>query len=421
MSAPGSAVKRRPALRTTSCEFVQILMKLQRAAQLVTATLDLDEMLEHVVKDLTESIGCLEVSVWLRDGHSEEMVLRGVRGCSQNAKGCRLKIGRGGIVGHVAATGKMRYAPDVRVDPYYIRCEPETRSSVGIPLKVRGETIGVFCVDHAETGALSHEQLQILQALASHITVAVENARAFQKERSEREAMRREAEDARIIQQALFPKAFPLIAGFSFEAEWCPAGLVGGDWFDFIDLGNDRHGIVLADVSGKGMPAALLMSAARAVLRTVVRIYDSPAEVLHHLSRTLSDDFPMGKFVTMIYGVLDAPSRTFTFASAGHPRPLLINGDCAYLDIDTGLPLGFGVSEYPEHTVKLRVGERLLLYSDGITEAMNREYEEYGPERLIDHFLQPGGCAESLLEHVRAFELGSDTADDATVVVINSR
>jgi sigma-B regulation protein RsbU (phosphoserine phosphatase) len=100
---------------------------------------------------------------------------------------------------------------------------------------------------------------------------------------------------------------------------------------------------------------------------------------------------------------------------------MLINGECGFIEVDTGLPLGFGVSAYPEHAVTLPPGARLLLYSDGITEAMNGEYEEYGPARLIDHFLQPGACAQNLLERVRAFELGSNTADDATAVVINSR
>jgi len=396
-------------------------MKLQRAAQLITSTLDLDVLLERVVNDIAESIGCVEVSVWLRDPESEDMVLHGVRGCTHNKKGSRLKIGQQGMVGHVAATGAMRYARDVRQDQHYIACELRTRSEVSLPLKVGGEVIGVLSVDHFEIDAFSEDQLQVFQALAAHIAVAIENARMFRRERAERERMEREANDARAIQQALLPKASPLVPGFAFETAWHPAGAVGGDWFDFIDMGNDRYGIVLADVSGKGMPAALLMAATRAILRTLVRVESSPARILASLSQTLAEDFPIGKFVTMIYAVLDARSREITLASAGHLRPLLINGECAFAEVETGLPLGLGASSYPEHTIHLKPGTRLLLYTDGITEAMNLLDEEYGARRLLDHFGNSDACVEGLIEEVQLFGRGSTRSDDATAVLIRSR
>jgi len=405
----------------SSCDFVQTLMKLQRAAQLITSTLDLDPLLERVVDDLAASIGSVEVCVWLRDPETDEMVLQGVRGCTLNQKGTRLKIGVQGIVGYVAATGAIHYAADVLLDPYYIPCEPETRSSANLPLRVRDEVIGVLSIDHNETNAFSDDQLQVLQALAGHVAVAIENARLFRHERVERERMHREGEEARAIQQALFLKAVPLVPGFAFETSWQPAGAVAGDWFDFIDLGSGRYGIALADVAGKGMPAALLMAATRSLLRSLAKLEASPAQTLMQLNRILLEDFPANKFVTMIYGVLDSSSREVTFASAGHPRPLLINGHCSFVAVDTGLPLGIRTSSYPEHTVKLAPGTQLLLYTDGITEAMNRHYEEYGPARLIEHFLRPDACVKSLIEEVQRFGCGSDGTDDATAVLVRSR
>src|SRR5439155_16060586 len=119
-----------------------------------------------------------------------------------------------------------------------------------------------------------------LEALAGHIAVAIENTRRFKHERLERERMQHEADDARAVQQALFVKAVPLVPGFAFETAWHPAGSVAGDWFDLIDLGDDRCGIVLADVSGKGMPAALLMSATRAIMRSLVKLQPSPSITL---------------------------------------------------------------------------------------------------------------------------------------------
>ena len=410
-----------PSRIHSSCDFVQTLMKLQRAAELITSTLDLDALLDRVVNDIADSIGCVEVSVWLRDPESDDMVLHGVRGCPQYKKGERLRIGHRGMVGHVAATGRMHYAPDVALDPYYVSCEVGTRSEVSLPLKVAGEVIGVLSVDDTQPNAFSGDQLQVLKALAGHIAVAIENARLFRVERCQRELMQNEADEARAVQQALFLKAVPLVSGFAFETAWHPAGSVAGDWFDFIDLGDERYGIALADVSGKGMPAALLMSATRSLLRSFAKMERSPAKTLMRLNQSLTEDFPMGKFVTMVYAVLDARSREITVASAGHLRPLLINGECSYLEVDTGLPLGLGASSYPEYTVHLKPGTRLLFYTDGITEAMNHLEEEFGPGRLLAHFLQSDACVEGLIQEVQRFGQGSDRSDDATAVLIRSR
>src|SRR5215470_2082660 len=405
----------------SSCEFVHTLMKLQRAAELITSTLDLEQLIDRVVNDMATSIGTVEVAIWLRHPETDEMVLQGVRGCKLHKRGSRLKIGCDGIVGHVSATGQSYYAPDVRLDPYYIPCEPSTRSEVSIPLKIGGRVMGVFSVDHNQVNAFSESQLAVMEALAGHIAVAIENARLFQLERVERERMQREADDARAMQQAIFLKATPLVPGFAFETAWHPAGSVAGDWFDFIDLGNNRYGIVLADVSGKGMSAALLMSATRAILRSLVKVHLAPGETLAQLNQTLLEDFPMGKFVTMIYGVLDANTRELIISSAGHLRPLLINSHNSFLEIEPGLPLGLIASSYPETTLRLEPGTHLLLYTDGITEARNREDEEYGAGRLLEHFQQPDACVNGLIHEVREFGHGSDHADDATVVLIRSR
>lgn len=411
----------------SSRDFVQMLMKLQRATNLIASTLDLDCLLDRVVNDIADSIGCVKVAVWLRAEDSEEMVLHGVRGSTKYKTGDRLQIGRQGMVGYVAGAGKMRYARDVKQDPHYIACEPVTRSEVCIPLKTAGIVIGVLCVDHHETDAFSDDRLKVLQAIAGHIAIAIENARLFKLERTGRERMQQESAEARAIQQALFLKPVPLIPGFCFETAWHPAGAVAGDWFDFIDLGNQRYGIVLADVSGKGMSAALLMSATRAILRSLAPLYSSPAETLEHLNRILTEDFPLGKFVTMIYGVLDASTRELTLASAGHLAPLLISHRSRFLDLDTGRPLGLspdlGVSSnpYPQCMVTLKPGTQLLLYTDGITEAMDGTEQEYGADRLIAHFVQPGACVNGLIADVQRFGGGSDRVDDATAVLIRSR
>ena len=134
-------------------ERVQEWLKLQKAAQKISSILDLDQLIDKIVNEIACSFGCVEINVYLHEPENSEMVLAGMRGCSVHQKGHRLKIGKEGMVGYVAATGQMRYAPDVNVDPYYISCEKHTRSEVAIPLQVDGKLVGVFTASHRELDA----------------------------------------------------------------------------------------------------------------------------------------------------------------------------------------------------------------------------------------------------------------------------
>src|SRR6202030_3717248 len=245
------------------------------------------------------------------------------------------------------------------------------------------------------------------------------NARRPQSERAERQTMNREAQEARLMQQALLPKCSPYIPGFVISGLTVPAGAVGGDWYDFIPFPDGRLGLVLADVSGKGTAAALLMSATRGMLRSLAEASCTPGEVLTKLNSLLVEDFPAGKFVTLVYGVLDPATRTLTFANAGHLHPLFIDDEGArYVDTERGLPLGLSCGDYSETTVSLSLGSRLVFYSDGITEAANEAEEEYGLERLACHVADRNASAVTVLDDVRGFANGGSLSDDATVVFV---
>src|SRR5437667_4807857 len=365
-------------LATRDLQFHQVedLLRLQKAAQKITSILDLDQLIDKVVHEIATSFGCLEANIYLHDEPRAELILAGVCGCTTHETGQILKVGKDGMVGHVAATGKMRYAPDVRRDPYYIACEVSTLSELAIPLVVENRLVGVFTASHPELNAFPPEQLRLLQALCSHVAVAVQNARLFQRERHERERMSREASEARAIQEALLPKSSPYIPGFAVSGLSIPAGAVGGDWYDFISFDDGCWGLVLADVSGKGTAAALLMSATRAMLRSLATTCGSPSEVLGKLNRLMVEDFPSGRFVTLIYAVLDPSNGTLTFASAGHLPPLLVDDQGArFLESELGMPLGLTRGDFSDTLVHLRAGSRLVLYSDGITEAAGVEVE----------------------------------------------
>jgi sigma-B regulation protein RsbU (phosphoserine phosphatase) len=292
---------------------------------------------------------------------------------------------------------------------------------VAIPLHVGERLVGVFTASHPDLDAFPRQQLRLLQALCDHMAVAIHNARRFQSERAEREAMSREAQEARALQQALLPKSSPYIPGFAVSGLSIPARAVGGDWYDFISFPDGRWGVVLADVSGKGTAAALLMSATRGMLRSLAEACSTPAEVLTKLNNLLVEDFPAGKFVTLVYAVLDPASRSVTFASAGHLQPLLVDdGGARFLNTERGLPLGLSCGDYSESAITLSPGSRLVFYSDGISEASNKEDEEYGLDRLAQHVSCPGTSAITVLDDVRAFADGVPLSDDASVVFVKA-
>lgn len=400
---------------------VQELLELQKAAKKISSILDLDQLIEQVVTDIAIKFGCIEANIYLRCDDGDHMTLAGVHGCTCNAKGHALKIGAEGMVGYVAGTGQMRYAPDVSKDPYFIACEPHIRSELAIPLEIDGNVIGVFTASHPDLDGFPVEQIRLLQSLCSHIAVAVQNAQLFQRERRERERMSREVDEARIIQQSLFPKSSPYIPGFTVTGSSIPAGAVGGDWYDFIPLDHGRWGLVLADVSGKGTAAALLMSGTRGMLRSLAEASCTPSEVLTKLNRLMVDDFPNGRFVTLIYGVLDPHARTLTIANAGHLPPILVNGpESSLINTETGLPLGLALGAFSETTVQLPLGAKVLFYSDGITEAENSSDEEYGSERLEKRFREESFSLESILQDVRGFAAPEQLRDDATAIIVNA-
>lgn len=402
-------------------QLVQELFMLQRVAQRINSTLDLEALLEDIVSDVAQTFGCSRSAVLLKDDNANELVIAAVRGWTINyhMKGERFKIGEYGIVGHVGATGETYYAPDVTADPYYEVSEDLTRSEIDIPLKSHGKLIGVFNAQHNELNAFPPSRIQLLEALAGHIATAIENARMFQRERKEKERMRKELNEAQRIQLGLFPRDAPVIAGCTVNGLCLPCQEVGGDWYDYIPLQHDRLAVVLADVSGKGMGAALLMSSTRTVLRMVAETGLPPGEVLSRVNNILFKDFPTAKFVTMIYAVLDPNNRRIVFANAGHVHPLLVNSNGAqFLKTDAGLPLGIQESSFSERTVELTSGSRLLFCSDGVTEAMNPSMEQYGESRLRDHIAKPSSTVQSLLDDVRSFTAGQPASDDVTVVMI---
>jgi len=232
-----------------------------------------------------------------------------------------------------------------------------------------------------------------------------------------------ELQRAREIQQSLLPKEIPQLPGIAVATAWRPARAVGGDYFDVLRLDGNRLAVCIADVSGKGVPAALLMANVQASLRASVRDMDSPARVCGIVNGMLCESIAANKFVTFLCGVLDGNTRMFRYCNAGHPYPILVSAGAAHTLDRGGAVLGvFPAWNYQDCSVNLKSGDRLLLFTDGITEAEDAQGEEFGVERVAAFVKAHAASSaaelnEQLLAQVSDF-CGAQFQDDATLVVL---
>jgi phosphoserine phosphatase RsbU/P len=251
----------------------------------------------------------------------------------------------------------------------------------------------------------------------------VELQRTVELSAAQLEMQEQELERAREIQQSLLPKDIPQLSGFEVATAWRQARMVGGDYFDVLRLGKNRLAICIADVVGKGVPAALLMANVQAGVRAFARDSESPAWVCSHVNSVLCRNIASEKFVTFFYGVLDADKRTLQYCNAGHPCPVLVSGESIRRLRAGGAVLGvFPGWKYEDSTVELKPGDRLVLFTDGITEASESDGLEFGEDHLAAIAKASSGSSATelnarVLAQVTEFCQGQ-FQDDATLLVI---
>ena len=239
----------------------------------------------------------------------------------------------------------------------------------------------------------------------------------------EKEKLERELEIARVIQQSMLPKEIPVLPGWQIAAYWQPARAVSGDFYDFLPYADGRLGVLIADVTGKGVPAALVMAVTCSILRSVVLPETSPGAILERANNLLVPVMPANMFVTCFFGILDPTNGKFSFANAGHNLPVKVAGKEVEELCAAGMPLGLlpGMG-YPENETCLEPGSGLLLFTDGIVEAHNANREMFGTPRLLDDLVETPfnpDVMEHLLARLSDFT-GPDMEqeDDVTFVVL---
>lgn len=342
-----------------------------------------------------------------------------------------------GVVGRVAATGRGELITHAAADPRIVKHEDEAltvRSVIAAPITVRQRLSGVLCVCNASDGRpFSETDYSLVAALAEQAGLAVHNA-DFLALLVDKQRLDLDLALASDVQQMLLPRTMPVVPGLDIDARYLAAQKVSGDLYDVFRLGFDRIGVVVADVSGKGVSASLLMAICRTTLRQISPLHSSPARVLAELNRTLAGDMREGMYITMTYAVVDAGKNQVTAARAGHELSLLSRRDAAtgaFLSEfigSEGLPVGLveaGLFDaaIEDKTMAFPIGSTLVLYTDGLTEAPNVDSKEFGGARLADalraaHAGSAREINDSILTAVGNFSGLTGLRDDYTLLTV---
>ncbi|MEP6919624.1 MAG: GAF domain-containing SpoIIE family protein phosphatase [bacterium] len=336
-----------------------------------------------------------------------------------------LKMGEG-IIGHVALTSQPFVSPDVRKEPLYVNARAETRSEMVAPIISNDEVIGVFDLESDELNAYSPDDLEVLMMLASQVAIIIEKV-MLHEQLIEKKRLEGQLEVARQVQLELLPPSDPQLEGFDISAYNFPTEEVSGDYYDWVRIFDDQIGLVVADVSGKGVPAALLMAFLRASLRAATHIGYAPHISMSKVNYLLWESIERNQFVTAFYAILDASNRTLAYTNAGHNPPLLLDaqGNIKFLDRGS-LPLGmFRDTRYHEYYLTIEPNELIVLYTDGVTEAANLKGEEFGRDRLAQSVKEASQLsAKDLIAAVQrdviAWTEGQGPTDDITFFVIKA-
>lgn len=429
MSEPIKELKP-PGLTTT--DKLRLLLDITKK---ISRSLDLQEVLNLVMDTLDSLIPYDAAGIFVvkcdevTPGSAEEPCVfqaEAVRGYDiEELTHLHLKLGEG-LIGHVALTGEPITSHDVRNNPIYINARSETRSEMVAPIISNTEVIGVFDLESDELNAYSEDDLQVLLLLASQVAIIIEKV-MLHEQLIEKKRLEGQLEVARQVQLELLPAKDPQLEGYDISAYNFPTEEVSGDYYDWVKIYDDQIGLVIADVSGKGVPAALLMAFLRASLRAATHIGYSPHISMAKVNYLLWESIERNQFVTAFYGTLDVANKTLSYANAGHNPPILLKQNGELRVIDRGsVPLGmFRETRYHEYYLTTEPGDVLVLYTDGATEAQNAAGEEFGRDRLAaavkaNRQLKARDLITAIHGEVLNWTDGLGATDDVTFFVIKA-
>lgn len=401
-----------------------------QVGEMISTTLDLDELLEQVIDLVRSYLQPDRAGILLYDARYKVLLPKVIRRPQDSTE--EIVISHSIIdqaIDEQAALLVGDTSHDTRFKQSDSVVKHHIHSAICVPFIYRNETLGVMYLDRRNyNDAFKENDLRLACGIANMAALAIINARMHQKMLVQH-AKERELEIARTIQQNLLPKKMPALADFEIAGISEPAHMVGGDYFDVIALPDGRYVLAIADVSGKGVPAAILIAAVRAAVQIEVRnmVDGNLVEVVDRLNHMVCRDTSGSMFVTMVLSILDPVERTLTYCNAGHVHPILCNaaGELEMLDVG-GCFLGImpGLA-YEQGTVTLTEESVLLMYSDGVTDMIDETHDLYGIQRLTEFLIGARGLSAEMLcqaleQQADGFRGGVEPFDDLTLLILKA-
>ena len=387
----------------------------------------LEQTLEQIVSLVFEAVPADRCLLMMRDDANQDLRVAVARLRDRVGEVGEIRVSRN-VMDEVVIKGKSVLTSDAQHDPRFASGTvvlQGVRSVLAVPLGVSEKVFGIIYADSPiAEGRFTEDHLKVLTTLASVAAIRVENARLVEA-RFQQERLERELQLAMEIQQRFQPTAPPVVAGYELQGISFPCYEIGGDYYDFIQRDDGRLVIALGDVSGKGTAAALLMSSLHAAIHAQTGSHDTLVETISAVNRYLSDNIPSNRFVTLFYAELDPESGALSFLNAGHNPPLIVHAAGTVEQLASGgLPLGIKAdADYREGRTTMQMGDVLVIYSDGVTEAASPNGEEFGPTRLYEVVSRnvdasAAGIRDRIESALTKFSQGTQAADDITLVIV---
>lgn len=448
-SMPEATIALSSADRTTSGLFQQIEGALSRSQESVAAdkveqktdllaliskvgvallaSVTLNETLEQIVTLVFESVPADRCMIMMREKENPELKVAVARLRDRAGDVGEIRISRS-VIDEVVNNGKSVLTSDAQADPRFMGGTvvlQGVRSVLAVPLGVGENVFGIIYADSPiAEGRFTEDHLKVLTTLASVAAIRVENAR-LTEEQFDRERLERELQVASEIQQRFQPASAPQLAGYELQGISFPCYEIGGDYYDFIQRPSGNLVVALGDVSGKGTAAALLMSSLHAAVHAQFDTHNSLAETIASINRYLVESIPANRFVTLFYAELNPKTGELAFLNAGHNPPLIVHAGGTMEQLAAGgLPLGImAEADFREGRTTLHEGDVLVIYSDGVSEAVSPTGEEFGPTRLYEAVARnldasAAGIRDRIESALTKFSQGTPAADDITLVIV---
>ena len=328
-----------------------------------------------------------------------------------------------GIIGQTIKSGKSIILNDVTKDERYIAGRKESKSEITAPILRNGKTIGALNVESDRLAAFDPADIEVLNFFAEASAISIEKA-LLHYQILEKKKIEEQLQLAKDVQQSLLPSSEPEISEYSFAGVCIPTYEIGGDYFDYVPIDEDRIAVVIADVSGDGVPAALIMAAFRALLRYNAKLFSNPAELMQLMNEHVSEFMRKRDFISIFYGILNYKDHSFSYCNCGH------NPALHFTSTGTKFLEGGGPSlnllkdaEFKSFELKLGNNDMILFYTDGVIEVFSKDKKQFGLDRLMDIFssnvnIPPNGIIEKIILSTKEFSASDFYSDDFTLLVL---